>query len=283
VNEVAALERPIVPDFVPGVFYGMPAELYHSIPALSAGGARRLRKSPAHFKEFLGVVSEPSAAMQLGTVIHCGVLEPDRLDDCYAVAPEVDKRTSAGKAEWATFQAACAGKVVLTPEGESNALGAIDAVRAHPAARRLLDGAKTELSLFWEDAKYQVPCKCRWDALSTKGVGIDLKSTQDASREAFARSIATFEYHAAAAHYISGAEHALDASPRGFVLIAVETVPPWAVACYQLGSASILAGEYLTRIALERYAEGLKTGVWKGYPDTIDAIEVPRWALRFDV
>jgi exodeoxyribonuclease VIII len=82
----------------------------------------------------------------------------------------------------------------------------IDAVNAHPAASQLLAGAERELSLFWTDARYHVPCKARYDARN-HGLVMDLKTTQDASPEGFARQAANLLYHCQAAHYFSG-EHA---------------------------------------------------------------------------
>lgn len=268
------------PPFEPGVFTAMPSEHYHAVEALSASGGRKLRKSPLHYKLMRDTVSEPTAAMQFGTVVHACVLEPDALS-CYAVAPKVDKRTTAGKADWAAFQAAHAGKIILSPDDDKRARACVAAVRAHPAAMKLLDGAHTEMSLFWNDARYKAPCKCRFDAIN-RGGGIDLKTTQDASPDEFGKSIANFEYHAQAAHYISGAEHALNESPRFFAFVAVESEPPHAVACYYLPANAILAGQRLVAIALERYAEALASGKWRGYSQTIDAIQLPRWALRFD-
>lgn len=269
------------PAFSPGVFTDMPAADYHAIEALSASGGKKLRQSALHYKLMRDTPSVPTATMDFGTVVHAGVLEPHLLDNVCAVAPMVDKRTTIGKSEWAAFTQANQGRIILSPGDYKRALACIAAVRAHPAAAKLLDGARTEVSLFWTDAKYQVPCKCRWDGIN-RGGGFDLKTTQDASPEGFSRTIASYEYHAAAAHYISGAEHALNESPRFFAFIAVESEPPHAVACYALPSNAILAGQRLVAIALERYAEALTSGKWRGYPGTIDSIQLPRWALRFD-
>lgn len=144
----------------------------------------------------------------------------------------------------------------------------------------MLDGAEVEKSLFWMDGQYNVPCKARYDAWQS-GIIIDLKTTTDASRDEFARTIANYTYHAQAAMYCSGAEHALDRSPDAFVFIAVESEPPHAVACYQLPNAAILAGMHLVSRAQARYAEVLASGKWTGYPETIEVIELPRYAMRF--
>lgn len=276
--EVIAAERP---PFAAGVFPDMPAAAYHAIEALSASGGKKLRQSPMHYRLMRDTPNEPTPAMEFGTAVHAGVLEPESFAELVTLAPSVNRRTKDGKAEWQAFAALNVGRIIMAPEDYVRAQACIRAVHAHPAAAKLLDGGERELSLFWEDARYKVPCKCRFDAINHGG-GIDLKTTQDASPEGFARSIAAFQYHAQAAHYISGAEHALNESPRFFAFIAVESEPPHAVACYVLPAPAILAGQHLAAIALERYAEALASGKWKGYSDTIDSIQLPGWALKFN-
>jgi exodeoxyribonuclease VIII len=239
-------------------------------------------QSPLHYKLARTFASVPSAAMQFGTAVHCGVLEPQRFDAAVACAPTVDKRTKDGRAEWAAFVAGNAHKVVLDADAYERAHNTISAVRAHPGAAELLDGALFEVSLFWNDARYGVPCKCRWDLFNHGGV-VDLKTTSNASPAEFARQIVNFNYHVQAAHYLSGGEHARNEAPRFFAFIVVESEPPHAVACYALPGNAILAGAHLMNQALERYAAALAAGEWPGYPDTIEQIQLPRWATQFNV
>jgi hypothetical protein len=210
------------------------------------------------------------------------VLEPDTFNDAVALAPEINKRTAAGKAEAEAFAAANAGKVVLSPDDWERCEQTIAAVRRHPSASQLLDGGERELSLFWNDGKYGVPCKSRFDAFN-HNIIIDLKTCQDASPETFARTIAQYLYHVQAAFYFSGAEHVLNATPAAFAFIAVETEPPFAVACYALPANAILAGAHLANVALERYASALASGEWPGYPEEISIIKLPAWATKFNV
>lgn len=266
----------------PGVYFGLPAAEYHAEEAMSSGGIRKILQSPAHFRLMRTQPAEPTAAMQFGTVVHAGILEPDTLDTIACVAPDVDRRTKAGKEEWAQFCAESAGRIILSADDMQRARVCISAVRAHPAAAKLLDGGHRELSLFWHDGEYGVPCKARFDAYNRRII-VDVKTTTDASPDAFARTIASFKYHVQAAHYVSGAEHVLNESPDAFVFIAVESEPPHAVACYALPANAILAGRHLANIGLERYRDALLAGVWPGYADTVEMIELPRWATAFHV
>jgi exodeoxyribonuclease VIII len=111
----------------------------------------------------------------------------------------------------------------------------------------------------------------------------DIKTCQDASPEAFARSAASYLYHVQAAHYFSAAEHIRGETPRFWAFICVESEPPHSVACYVLPGAAVLAGTQLMSKALERYAAALAAGKWPGYPETIDTLPFPKWALKFDI
>lgn len=275
--ETPALLAPPLDGFIPA----LAAERYHAHEAMSASGAKKILRSPAHYRLMRTKPSPPTAAMEFGTVVHCGVLEPDLLSSVVCIAPDVNKRTNAGKAEFAAFQEANAGRIVMSLDDYDRAMRCVDAVRAHPGAAKLLVGAEVEGSLFWRDARFDVPCKVRYDARNHGGL-VDLKTTEDASPDEFARTIVNFKYHVQGAHYVSGAEHVLNESPKFFAFIAVEKEEPHGVACYALPGNAILAGAYLMNKALERYQQALAAGAWAGYPDTIESIQLPRYALRFD-
>lgn len=268
------------PQFVPGVFPNMPAEVYHRIEALSSGGGKKLRRSPMHYKDARDTPDKRTPAKDFGTAVHSGVLELPSFADVVVDHPEINKRTKLGKAEYAAFVEEHDGKIVLSPKDYKRVLACMAAVRKHPGAMKLLAHAITELSLFWVDAEYGNPCKARFDIINLGGAG-DLKTTTDASEVEFAKDIANWEYNSQAAHYISGAEHALDETPRFYAFIVVESEPPHAVATYYLGAPSILAGQHLMSIAHERYKLIRETGQFPGYSDMIECINVPRWALRF--
>lgn len=290
-DAVTAMPEPVVafpeesappPPFTVGVFSDMPDEVYHRIECFSAGGAKTLRKSPLHYRHSRDTEHEPKDAMLFGSAVHYGVLQPELFPMRVIAEPEFNVRTNAGKAAAAAFAAEHAGKIIISTADYARALDCIKAVRAHPGARKMLDDAVTELSLFWIDREYDIPCKCRFDIYGRRGAG-DLKTCQDASPAAFGRTAASFEYQAQGAHYLAGAEECLDAHGKAFVFIAAESNKPHAVAAYHLQEADILAGRHMTKIAMERYAEALNTGQWKGYADTIEPLKMPAWSRKFDV
>ena len=292
-----AVGAPLPTSDVPAaIVYDLPAQDYFAAEGLSFHGALKLLKTPAHYRFDVEHPKESTPDQIFGQVVHCGVLEPDRFSaDVIAAPTDAPKRptsvqinakkpspeTLAAIAFWRDFNAAAEGKIVLPAAEYDRAIRCIQAVRAHPGAARLLAGATTEVSLFWRDAEFGIPCKARIDAMSCGG-NIDLKTTNDAGPEGFGIMVARNSWNAQGAHYASGAEHVLNESPRFHALIAVEDEEPHAVAVYVLDVPSLLAGQHLMRIAAERYREARQSGKWKAYPDLIQTLHLPKWALRFD-
>jgi len=250
-------------------------EQYHADPAVSASHLKAVMQSPYHYwARFLDPnrkLVEPTAAMRLGSLVHCAVLEPDELLQRYAVAP--DRRTKAGKEQ--------AERIVaegLEPVSDSDmalALSMAASVRNHPAAAALLAQGTAEQSFWWDDMPTGLRCKCRPDWYHGITV-VDLKTCTDASPAAFASSIAKFGYHIQAAHYLEG----LFGAER-FVFIAVEKEPPYAVAVYELDHASMAVGRDLRNNALDVISTCKAADLWPGYGDTsVQTLSLPSWALK---
>jgi len=290
-------ERRVVPFPMPGYYEDMPAQDYFDVEAMSQSGAKKILRSPEHYILDRKEQKEPTPNMILGTAIHAALLEPDRFPLLViqgaenAPARPTKAQLNAAKpspaalasiAYWKAFDEANKGKIVLDPETYARCIGARDAVRRKPRCMRLIEETSPEASLFWIDGEYQVRMKARLDLRAFGGIA-DLKSTGDASPDEFVRSCVKFGYHVQAANYFSGCEHVLDYTPAFFALIAVETDPPYGVGLYAMPTAAIQAGGVLMRVAMERYAEAIATGVWKGYDEAIVELKFPKWALRFDL
>ena len=275
--------EPVFPA-APSIFLDMPAEQYHAIEALSASGGKKMLRSPQHYRLDRDQPGEQTPAMRFGSAVHAAVLEHDTFEAAVLRAPKFDRRTKDGKAAAEAFDAQAAGRLVLAEEDHDRCLRIRDAVLAHPGASQLLAGTVREVSLFWTDGRFGVPCKSRLDAWGRDSHGgiADLKTCQDASPDAFGRTIANYLYHLQGAFNFIGCEHVLGRTPNFFALIAVESEPPHAVACYVLEHAHLLAGARLAEEALSRYQQALESGQWPGYGDLIQPARLPSWALKFD-
>lgn len=253
---------------------------YHALDAVGKSDLDLIARSPLHFKQ---AAREETPAMRIGSAVHCAVLEPARFEREYVTAPGGDKRSKAGKEAFAEFEAANAGKIVLSLDDGLLCHRIAEAIHAHPRVRDLLQSGRPEVSALWKDAEFSVRCRARVDWLQDAGVLIDLKTTQDASPAAFARSCATFRYHVQAAWYLDGYLAATGDLPLGFVFIAVEKTPPHAIALYEMDAEAVEYGRKLARRDLARYAIARDLEVWDGYPETVQSLSLPRWALSQDV
>ena len=93
---------------------------------------------------------------------------------------------------------------------------------------------------------------------------IDLKSTTDASYTAFGYSCIEYRYHVQQPFYLDGLA-AVGQRMKGFVFVAVEKQPPYAVACYTIDPDSCRIGRDLIRRNLETYARCHDSDIWPGY------------------
>jgi hypothetical protein len=104
-------------------------EQYHADPAISASHLKAVMQSPYHYwSRFLDPkrpAMEPTAAMRLGSLAHCAVLEPDELSKRYSTC--LPRNTKAGKEQAAEL--AAAGIEAVTESDMALALSMADAVR----------------------------------------------------------------------------------------------------------------------------------------------------------
>jgi hypothetical protein len=247
-------------------------EQYHADPAISASHLHAVAASPYHYwSRFLNPdrpVVEPTAAMRLGSLVHCAVLEPDELSKRYAVAP--DRRTKDGKATAALL--AASGIEAVSAADMELALAMAASVRSHQAAAELLRDGVAEQSFWWDDVDTGLRCKCRPDWYYGTTL-VDLKTTTDASPRGFAKSVANWRYHVQQAHYMAGT------FAERFVFIAVEKTYPYAVGVYELDTTAMDAAETTRRNNLQTIADCRAINEWPGYSQGIQNLSLPGWAL----
>lgn len=266
-----------------GIYPGMSRAEYFAIKAVNQSLLKQFSRSAAHAREYMMHPPEPTESMDNGNAIHCAVLEPKRFAETYVVSPKFDRRLKADKEAWAEFEKNNAGKEIIDEDTMLMCRAITENCYTDPVINRILAGkGHSELCVVWTDTETGLRCKALLDCV-VKFQGftfiVDLKSTKDASSEAFAKQCANLGYHEQAAFYLEGL-NAIAPMERRFLHIAVEKVRPFCAAVYELQDDSINAGRFDFRTHLNQYAECLRTNVWPGYPSGITPLQIPFWAMK---
>ena len=271
-----------------GLYPGVSFDEYFAWDAVNQSLLNRFRRTPAHVLYELQNESKTTPALELGRLTHLATLEPDRYASEVVAAPKIDKRSKSGKAEWRRFQEDNEGKVIAEAQDHTKALAMAKAVREHPTASLLLNGVGVnEVSVVWDDSAHGARCKARIDRYAHLNefptIG-ELKTSRNAARREFERSILNFGYDVQAAHLVAGLEaiHPLEAGDpfRRFVFIVVESEPPHLCALYELDDESLEEGYRKRSQYLSKWRECVQSSKWPGYPDGVQDARLPAWAFK---
>ena len=266
--------------------YTMSNHDYHHGPgkeSLSKGGLVQMQRSPAHYKAYMEEEQPSTPAMIFGADFHCAALEPELFKTRYVVAPQIDKRTKAGKEQFAELQLSLEenNQTIISQDDMDLINRMVDALFKNETAASLLSGGLAETSIFWNHPKWGFGCKVRPDYLNKNHkVVIDLKSTVDALPEAFSKAIANYLYHWQAGWYMAGVDEILPNEYSDFIIIAIEKKPPFAVQNYLISKDDIYLAEEQIKPLLNRYAECLANDTWPGPPAKLQSIRLPNWYVK---
>lgn len=236
--------------------------------------------SPRHYWwKYINPDREPQAptpAMVLGSAIHSIILEPDLFTQEYVPNPGIERRSNAGKAEYAAFVAEHKGKIILEDEDYQTCLHVRDAVHLHPVAAGLLTGGKAEQSFYAIDNETGELIKCRTDYLAGDLI-VDVKSTDDASPTGFGKSAANFRYPIQVAWYHDVLDAAFGEHPQHWVFLAVEKKPPYAIGIYFAERDQVARARVAARRDFMRIVECKRSGQWPDYGVEAMPLSLPAW------
>lgn len=268
----------------PGIYHDISNHDYHAGEGVSKSQLDDIAINPAIFqwKKTAPVDTEKLKALDMGTALHCILLEPDEFDSRFIIAPEFNRRTTAGKEEEKYFLKDCesSGMTVMDAEQGRKLKLMRDSALCHPAAKWLLEAdGFCESSLYWRDEETGELCRCRPDKyLSQRPVIVDVKKVADMDR--FSRHVAEFRYHVQDAMYRDGFYQVNGVYPL-FLFIAVsETIDcgRYPTRVFELEKEDVDAGHAEYRRNLSTYHECLVSNDWGG----IETIGRPAWARKQD-
>jgi exodeoxyribonuclease VIII len=218
-------------------------------------------------------------ALEVGRLIHCATLEPNRWDREFIAEPDFgDGRTKAAKDARAAFLAELAeGVTPVKADDYDLVTRCAAAVRSHPAALPFLSGL-AEHEIAWE--AHGVACAGRPDLISDRACIVDLKSTRHVSLSAIGRDFASRLYHGQVAWYHDGAIRAgaLRRDAENPHVIAVQTVEPFDVVMFRVPDDTLEAGRRLYIRLMETWVGCQQSGWWPGIAPGIVEWLLPPWA-----
>lgn len=263
-----------------GIVHDLNEAEYHAHPALSSTGARLLLESPAKFHYSQSHPQPGKDSFDLGTAVHTKVLGVGGKIISYPeehLTASGNASTKAATIEWAAEQRAN-GLVIISPAQAKQVDGMAEAVLANPTARALFEqDGQAEASVFATDPDTGVEMRARLDWLGP--INADVKTTgKSASKAEFEKTVVNFGYETQQIHYEDTLRFAGE-DDRPFVFLVIETEAPHLVAVHQLDIVFREMGKTKARRARELFAECTDSGIWPGYPEEVQLISPPVWAV----
>ena len=257
--------------------YDMPERDYHAHPALNASTLKAVHKHPLKkVRHDLDSRAAYNPAFTLGHAAHRLILEGT--GDGIVLIDKPDYRTK--EARVSRDAALAAGSIPLLPHEHDQVVAMCAAVKEDDTAGPLFTGHKPEVSVFAD--LYGQPCKARLDAWhQDDGTGrpliVDLKTTQDANPETFARTALMYGYGQQQAHYQDIMEVETGKLPR-FLFVLVEKTAPYLVSVVELDELFYDLGRQKNVEAAARWKHAVDTNEWPGYQG-VHRVLAPVWAL----
>jgi len=258
--------------------FNIPDEEYFKSEGISKSSLDKINKSPLHYKHNLEHPMVSTPAMKLGSLVHAVILEPSEVEARYAVAPQVDKRTKAGKATYAEFLLESEGKIVVSEDDMDTACAMKDAIIQHQLASTLMcQTGDVEQAIYSIDPDLQVLKRGKIDKLCHNAkMIIDLKTTADGSPQGFQSSVFKFNYHTQVAYYMDMCKE-IGVDIERFLFVVVEKTAPYAVSVHELDQEAIELGRQQYKRNLQTLVNCEMSGEWGSYSDEIIKISAPAW------
>jgi len=288
-----------------GIYHNVPAEEYFAWDAMNQSTLGWAAYSMEHLRAALdgGLEFKNTDAKQLGSAVHCRILEPDLFSERYVVSPgcEAPLKSGPNKGKPCGLRASVVGlngkfycmkhapedaepsDNMLTAEQFDLVESMNEKVRAHKVVKLIRQHGGFECCVVWE--KDGMKCKARLDKYITDSTCpntiLDLKKVMlcGGDDRSFSKSVANYAYHRQAAWY-SEAVQAIHGIEPLYIWVVVEEKPPHCVNVIHCDAETMAIGRYANNQLWERYRLSLETGNWPGYATDIHLGGLPDWERR---
>jgi hypothetical protein len=228
---------------------------------------------------------EPSEAMRMGSLYDLAVTDAAKLETEVVVSPFENYRTKEAQ-EWKK-QTIEDGYLIVAQDELDGAIKAAQAIHDHPVAGKIMNGAKTQVSVIGEITG--IPAKCLIDILpENKGkyaeTIFDYKTTSKGlDDESIRKTIGDYKYHWQAAYYRTLANKVFDDrhfSEFGFIFQSIKTHE---IRVVLLSDDSLSLGTRAVGQAVKDYVKAAHKGIHSRYLQSADTLELmPYHAMNED-
>jgi exodeoxyribonuclease VIII len=248
--------------------------VYENLPGINSSSLKKFLVSPKHYKNWLDKQEEEvdNAAFKIGSAVHMACLQPARFVSTHIVAPDVDRRTTAGKALWNNFVAEHQGYVVLTDKEWNEVITIAGAVTANEFFKNQMSGEVfTECSINCEYNGSAI--KGRLDLYNkTNNLILDIKTINETpTKKAVIHAINSYDYGIQDYMYkqlVKSLNHNIRL-PR-FVFMFVEKKSPNSIALFEIGNSNYVKDK--VDDGLVRMENCKVTNIWAGLPNENEPI-----------
>lgn len=252
-----------------------PAPQYHAHPAVSRTGLKLFReRRTLYHHEFIlhdAPAGKSTKPMDMGTLGHAGLLEPERFESLYVLYPRdilgSNGAVSTNEAKQFRDDHRKAGRISVKPHELDAVRCMVESVK-RKVGHWLKREHKVEHSIYWTDKETGLPCRSRNDWLIEQRVGgiiIDLKGTGDVSPDQFVRRARDGALWLQDAHYRAGAADALacEVDEVEFYFLAVEWEFPYTTVMYKLPESKAVKAARAREQLMRQVSLCLESGDWR--------------------
>ena len=250
----------------PGIYYDVPAAVYHSWPAISSTLLKAYAKLPSTAR----IPYVPGDDANTGSGIHAFSLQgPVGLaEECFILPSICEGKSQAAIKAREEYATCYPGKALLPPVYGPEKVpimdvlqGVDDSLNAHPKIGPILKESRKEVSVVWIDIDTDCICKARLDIWDGSIIW-DIKKCR--SIDSFQWQIKDLFYGIQAGHYINGAiACGLPAVAFGFV--PCEAFPPYQVTCGYLDPDKLAVEQNNARRIIGLVKQSQLTGNWPNF------------------
>lgn len=268
----------------PGVYLGVPEEVYHQLGALNQSTLKKLEPVPEVAWQALyePEEKEKKQEFEFGGAFHVLLFQRDKAQEMIGVAESTDKRLKGVKEALEEMRKRF--RYVVSKDDMERMTEMARGVARNKTAQALVCGpGPGEVTMVWVDPKTRMLCKGRIDKLFAGWKNgmlqpVDYKSTSSADHRAFGYSCSDFGYDVQQASYLFGGQ--VLGLPLMPPLLVVQEKGTSLTAVRKFASQDLVAAtdEYLARVRRFRDLwDEHGSERWPGYPDTAEDIVLPEF------